>query len=183
MMDNIDIPSNPVTLQFGISNRHSRTKGSIINGNVYKGTKKELKKPRLMVILSVIVIFISLFALIFSYINQKNRPVFVKEYDVYFRVEEGRAGFDINNTILTFGIIPRGGGGTRKIDIENKFDFPINAKFFISENLAGYSNFPGDIILEIGEKKVIEVNMNVPKDAEEKNYTGKFRMEFYKIKR
>ena len=31
----IDIPSNSVTLQSGISNRHSRTKGSIINGNAY----------------------------------------------------------------------------------------------------------------------------------------------------
>jgi len=32
---NIEIPSNLVTLQSGISNRHSRTKGDIINGNVY----------------------------------------------------------------------------------------------------------------------------------------------------
>ena len=32
---NIDIPSNSVTLQSGISNRHSQTKGSTINGNVY----------------------------------------------------------------------------------------------------------------------------------------------------
>ena len=31
----IEIPSNLVTLQSGISNRHSRTKGSAINGNVY----------------------------------------------------------------------------------------------------------------------------------------------------
>src|SRR3989344_8588329 len=32
---NIEIPSNLVTLQSGISNRHSRTKGDTINGNVY----------------------------------------------------------------------------------------------------------------------------------------------------
>ena len=31
----IEIPSNLVTLQSGISNRHSRTMGNIINGNVY----------------------------------------------------------------------------------------------------------------------------------------------------
>jgi len=31
----IEIPSNLVTLQSGISNRHSRTKGDTINGNVY----------------------------------------------------------------------------------------------------------------------------------------------------
>ena len=34
--EDINIPSNSVTPQSGISNRHSRTKGSIINGNVYK---------------------------------------------------------------------------------------------------------------------------------------------------
>ena len=34
--DNIEIPSNLVTPQSGISNRHSRTKGDAINGNVYK---------------------------------------------------------------------------------------------------------------------------------------------------
>lgn len=34
-----DIPSNLVTLQSEISNRYSRTKGSSINGNVYKEVK------------------------------------------------------------------------------------------------------------------------------------------------
>ena len=142
---------------------------------------KKFKRPGLMVFLSISVIIISISVLIFSYMNQKNRPVFVKEYDVYFRVEQGRAGFDINNTILTFGIIPAGGGGTRQIDVENKFDFPVNARFYISESLANYSDFPNEIILERGGKETIKVNMNVPKDAEEKNYTGKFRMEFYRV--
>src|SRR3989344_8186462 len=34
--DGIEIPSNLVTLQSGISNRHSQTTGNKINGNVYK---------------------------------------------------------------------------------------------------------------------------------------------------
>ena len=34
--DDIEIPLNLVTLQSGISNRHSQTKDSITNGNVYK---------------------------------------------------------------------------------------------------------------------------------------------------
>ena len=37
--NDIEIPSNLVTLQSGISNRHSRTKGSTINGNVYEKNK------------------------------------------------------------------------------------------------------------------------------------------------
>ena len=42
--EDIDIPSNSVTLQSGISNRHSRTKGSITNGNVYTARKNLLRK-------------------------------------------------------------------------------------------------------------------------------------------
>lgn len=36
----IEIPSNSVTLQSGISNRHSRTKGDTINWNVYNKKQK-----------------------------------------------------------------------------------------------------------------------------------------------
>ena len=44
----IDIPSNSGTLQSGISNRHSRTKGSTINGNVYnkQNRRKKLQKNK-----------------------------------------------------------------------------------------------------------------------------------------
>ncbi len=37
----IEIPSNSVTLESGISNRHSRTKGDTINGNVYINRSKD----------------------------------------------------------------------------------------------------------------------------------------------
>jgi len=37
----IEIPLNSVTLESGISNRHSRKKGDITNGNVY--IKHQLK--------------------------------------------------------------------------------------------------------------------------------------------
>ncbi len=38
----IEIPSNSVTLESEISNRHSRTKGDTINGNVYKKKDEEI---------------------------------------------------------------------------------------------------------------------------------------------
>src|SRR3989344_4054260 len=43
VLDDIEIPTNLVTPQSGISNRHSLTKGSTINGNVYKGKLKNIK--------------------------------------------------------------------------------------------------------------------------------------------
>ena len=138
------------------------------------------RKINLILIFSVIVILISVIVLIFSITNYLNKPIEKREFEVKFAVESGRAGFDINGSALTFGIIPPGGGGTRKIDIENNHDFPVKVKFFVSENLAGYMEFPEEMILERGQKETISVNINMPRDAEQTNYTGIFRIEFYK---
>ena len=40
------VPSNLVTLQSGISNRHSRTKGDTINGNVYNKEKEVINQAK-----------------------------------------------------------------------------------------------------------------------------------------
>ena len=64
----IEIPSNLVTLQSGISNRHSRTKGDTINGNVYINKKR---LTLLLVLPSLITLFsiftLKSFALRYSY--------------------------------------------------------------------------------------------------------------------
>jgi len=57
-LTDIEIPSNSVTLESGISNRHSRTKGDTINGNVYKLKKTTLI---LIVILIISLVFVVLF--------------------------------------------------------------------------------------------------------------------------
>ncbi len=45
--NDIEIPSNSVTLESEISNRHSRTKGDTINGNVYiEALKKQLEEAK-----------------------------------------------------------------------------------------------------------------------------------------
>ena len=142
--------------------------------------EKNNKKSNLMIFLSIIVILISIIALIFSFVNYLNKLIEVKEYEVIFFVESGRAGFDLNSTALTFGIIPPGGGGTRKIDIENSYDFPIKVKFLVSENLADYMELPKGMFLESGQKETVSININMPRNAEQTNYTGKFRIEFYK---
>ncbi len=43
-LGNIEIPSNSVTLESEISNRHSRTKGDTINGNVYNNLNQGYSK-------------------------------------------------------------------------------------------------------------------------------------------
>jgi len=69
----IEIPSNSVTLQSGISNRHSRTKGSTINGNVYnmiklpivvnslirQFTNKVIKSSKLSILIFIFIMLLS----------------------------------------------------------------------------------------------------------------------------
>jgi len=144
---------------------------------------KDRKNMNWTLIFAALIILLSIVSLVFSFINYLNKPIEKREFEVKFSVEEGRAGFDINGTALTFGIIPPGGGGTRKIDIENKYDFPVKVKFSISNNLADYLELPGEMFLEKGQKETAIININMPRDAEQTNYTGIFRIEFYKVEK
>ncbi len=47
-VEDIEIPSNSVTLESEISNRHSRTKGDTINGNVYNLNNPTTRQDREM---------------------------------------------------------------------------------------------------------------------------------------
>ncbi len=141
---------------------------------------KNKKNMNWILIFAALIILLSIASLVFSFINYSNKPIEKREFEVKFSVEAGRAGFDINGSALTFGIIPPGGGGTRKIDIENKYDFTIKVKFLISENLADYMELPKEMFLKKGQKETVSVNVNMPRNAEQTNYTGKFRIEFYK---
>ena len=144
---------------------------------------KDRKNMNWTLIFAALIILLSIVSLVFSFVNYLNKPIEKREFEVKFSVEEGRAGFDINGTALTFGIIPPGGGGTRKIDIENKYDFPVKVKFSISNNLADYLELPGQMFLEKGQKETAIININMPRDAEQANYTGIFRIEFYKVEK
>ena len=144
---------------------------------------KDRKNMNWTLIFAALIILLSIVSLVFSFVNYLNKPIEKREFEVKFSVEEGRAGFDINGTALTFGIIPPGGGGTRKIDIENKYDFPVKVKFSISNNLADYLELPREMFLEKGQKETAIININMPRDAEQTNYTGIFRIEFYKVEK
>src|SRR3989344_5278078 len=141
---------------------------------------KSKRNMNWILIFAALIILLSVVSLVLSFIKYLNKPIEKREFEVKFSVESGRAGFDINGTALTFGIIPPGSGGIRKIDIENKYEFPIKVKFFVSKNLENYMNFPQKIILEREQKETVSININVPRNAEQTNYTGIFKIEFYK---
>jgi len=81
-------------------------------------------------------------------------------------------GFDVNETILNFGKVMRGGSSTKQISIENNFNFPIEVSIYgegeIKKFIFGFKEK-----IEVGKKKNIKIVASVPDDAEFGEYKGK----------
>lgn len=114
------------------------------------------------------------------------KPLQVVEYDVYFGVINSGIGVDVNSSLLTFGHVNPGGGGTRLVVLDNNYDFPVFFEFLVSENLLGLVNVDGGehgmIVVESGNNVTVPVRLSVPSDFELGNYTGKARIEIYRFK-
>lgn len=120
-------------------------------------------------ILSAVLLFLSVFSFF-------NKSAILREYPVSFVVEKGTVGFDLNNSALTFGKIPPGGTGERKIDFYNNQNETIKIKILASRELENFLNFESDYEILSKKNVTIPVRVVVPFDAEEGNYSGKIRI-------
>jgi len=103
-----------------------------------------------------------------------------KELDVYVTVGD-HLGFNIDTSDLFFGTIQPGASGKRSITLEldNCDKCKVNLKssgsikdwISISEN-----NF----IIKKGEKKSLDIFLNIPNNAQYGNYTGRLMIYFWK---
>ena len=84
------------------------------------------QKEKIKIMLLVIIIISAIIAI---YTINKNQIVRVEEIEVTFTVEKTMImGFDINNTVLTFGKITMGSTGMRPLELENNENFPVTVK-------------------------------------------------------
>ena len=109
-----------------------------------------------------------------------HRPLEVRELDVMFIVANDAVGFDLNNTALTFGKIPQGGSGTRKVIIDNMRSYAVEVRIFVSEDIASFVAVPENLYLPAFENATFSVMVSVPDDIREGNYTGRIRLETYR---
>ena len=110
-----------------------------------------------------------------------SRPLEVKEFEVIFFIKSGGAGFDLNGTALTFGSIPPGGAGRRSLIIENKWGFPVEARFFVSKDIAEFIEAPSSILLHSRENTTLEIVVRIPKDTPDGKHKGKIKIKFYRV--
>lgn len=109
------------------------------------------------------------------------KPIDFKEFDVSFKVDKTvSAGFDVSTDALRFGSINPGGGGKREVIITNNYDFPLEIKVLLSENLQGLVSSDTGVVAMPDENVSIAVKLAIPGDMEDGNYMGKIRFEMYK---
>ena len=131
---------------------------------------------------TILLVIIMISAIIATYVINKNRIVKVEEIEVTFTVENTMImGFDVNNTALTFGKVPRGSTGMRPLGIENNEEFPVTVKIKKLGETAEYLSFSeNNFILEPKEKKEITVFATPSPQTPDNIYNGKIKVLFIK---
>jgi len=124
------------------------------------------KTKAMFLVISIILISLSLFLLVLSYKKTEK-----KIYDSYL-VISNHAGFDLNNTIISFGQITPGGSSTRKLIIENNYDVPVYVEISAMGDLKEFFQETRQV-LQPYTNKTINLVAVADKDAEFGRYDGK----------
>jgi len=108
-----------------------------------------------------------------------SRPIEVKELDVRFIVGKN-PGFDLNSSALTFGKVTKGGSAVRGVTINNEYDFPIEVKVLMTEEIVKFFSVPSDVYIEPDKNSSFSVTLSVPEDLDFMEYSGKIRFFIFK---
>jgi len=102
-------------------------------------------------------------------------PASTFEYTIVFDItDKGKtAGFDTTTESLVFGVLPRGAGATRFIDVETSS--PQIIRIVPQGDFKGWMFIPENNFRLFG-KKTIVVGLNVPAQAAPGHYEGKLRI-------
>ena len=133
-------------------------------------------KKFLVLLITIIVISSSLTYVLYKIYYKK---IIVSEFDMDITVPvENRVGLNIDSDAIHFGIVPRGGGSTRHVNLTNSEDYSV---FIYVEKDEGLLSSivridPNYFTLEGNGKEEIDVSVSVPADFEPGNYTGKVKI-------
>lgn len=136
-------------------------------------------KSLIYILAAVIIIFIIIMAAVLI-----SNLVIDKEYKVvkvYFQVGHS-PGFDLDNSILTFGRVVPGGSASRKIYLENLKNIPIKLNVKASKSVVDFLIVDIPDTLGPYEKIEIPVTLSVPANISYGNYSGMLIFELTPIK-
>jgi len=140
------------------------------------------KENKIIKILFGLIVIISLFIISLSIYAYITAPLEVKTYPVVFIVGEN-PGLVINNTIIAFGKIPREGEGEKQLIMENTYNFPVEAKIFASKEIVDYLSFEEEsLIIDSNSSIEFKIKLTIPKNMEFGNYSGTILIKTYRVK-
>jgi hypothetical protein len=131
-------------------------------------TKQKLISFRFFVGFLGIVLLVSSLFYLYNYF----KPLETRTLDVHFIIGN-TPGFDVNSSALVFGRIPPKGSSSRKVVIQNTYEFPIKVSIFVSRDLSSYFIFEDIHYIEPGMAKDIWFNVAIPNNASEGEFRGK----------
>ena len=138
-----------------------------------------IPKNKAIALIVAAVLIVSFLTVIFFI---KSNVYTIQEYDYSFTAAEPlNVGFDVDTTMLTFGVIGVGNKGTRYINITNSYKMPLTvvAKSY-GDGSEWVTPVENNFVLDSGETKQLEFNVVIPRDAELRKYEGKVRIYFNK---
>jgi len=109
----------------------------------------------------------------------KNNLIKTEVVEVDFEVNTF-AGIMTNNDALHFGTLVQGGGGRRWFNFTNDETYPIEVSAkFVGEAADYLYWFAGEVILQPGEFRIVEIRLIIPDDLPHGNYTAQAQI-FYR---
>lgn len=132
---------------------------------------------KLKVISLIIIVILLLLSLNFFI---KDRLIDKKEVGINLNVGN-HIGFNVDNNAIYFGTIIPGNYGSRNMTFVSDYDFDVKIKIKIdSEFKDWYEVSDNNFILKKNEEKEIIILVNVPLDAEMKEYNSTLNAYFWK---
>jgi hypothetical protein len=136
---------------------------------------KKQNKELILIFLLCILILVLIFDLFNSFLIIDEKELYTKV------VVSDHAGFDLDNTILAFGMTQPGKSISRSIYLENNFDFPVNVNLRVEGEISDFLIIPeNDFIIISKEKKKLNFVVIPKKDTPFGEYDGIIKIIFKK---
>jgi hypothetical protein len=118
---------------------------------------KKRKKIRREIKFVYFLLIISLFVFIlYLLLNLNSEIIYQKVIPMKLNIGE-IAGFDVNNTILTFGTVTPLSSSRRQLKLENNYPFPIQFRFYAEGNISNFLVFKKKVYLNSGKSRDFDI--------------------------
>lgn len=138
--------------------------------------KGEVNRTRFLFLLSAVILSVIGTNLVLHFLAG---PQQVIKYKMHVIVGD-HIGFDLNRKVITFGMLTPSGTATRHINIGNG-DHSSKVRITAFGELADWiAVSDNNFVLQPYENKTLDVTITAPVDAEFGDYTGAFKISFFK---